>query len=85
MTRWSLFLQTLSLLHHFLGLYWRWTLRLLAGKVVELGFAPSISPETVRQVLKKNELKPWQREEWCIPTVSAEFVAAMEDVLDLYW
>ena len=62
----------------------RWTLRLLGGKVVELGFAPSISPETVRQVLKKNELKPWQREEWCIPTVSAEFVAAMEDVLDLY-
>ena len=31
----------------------RWTLRLLAGKVVELGFAPSISPETVRQMLKK--------------------------------
>jgi len=31
----------------------RWTLRLLAGKVVELGFASSISPETVRQVLKK--------------------------------
>ena len=26
---------------------------LLAGKVVELGFAPSISPETVRQMLKK--------------------------------
>ena len=23
MTRWSLFLQTLSLLHHFLGLYFR--------------------------------------------------------------
>ena len=33
---------------------------------------------------QKNELKPWQREEWCIPAVSAEFVAAMEDVLDLY-
>ena len=31
----------------------RWTRRLLAGKVVELGFAPSISPETARQVLKK--------------------------------
>jgi len=31
----------------------RWTLRLLAGKVVELGFASSISPETVRQTLKK--------------------------------
>ncbi|WP_420795783.1 IS630 family transposase [Ktedonobacter racemifer] len=61
-----------------------WTLRLLAGKVVELGFVESISPETIRQLLKKNELKPWQHEHWCIPTVGAEFVAAMEDVLDLY-
>jgi transposase len=31
----------------------RWTLRLLADKVVESGFAPSIARETVRQVLKK--------------------------------
>ncbi len=30
-----------------------WTLRLLAGKVVELEFAESISLETVRQILKK--------------------------------
>lgn len=30
-----------------------WTLRLLADKVVELEYADSISPETVRQVLKK--------------------------------
>jgi|SRR5438128_2420993 len=30
-----------------------WTLRLLADKVVELGYSNSISPETVRQVLKK--------------------------------
>jgi len=36
----------------------RWTLRLLAGKVVELGFVPSISPETVRQVLKKTNSSP---------------------------
>jgi len=34
----------------------RWTLKLLAGKVVELGFAPSIARETVRQVLKKTNL-----------------------------
>ena len=31
----------------------RWTLRLLASRFVELGHADSISPETVRQVLKK--------------------------------
>jgi transposase len=31
----------------------RWTLRLLAARVVELGFAEAISRETVRQMLKK--------------------------------
>jgi transposase len=30
-----------------------WTLRLLAGKAVELGFVESISPETMRHLLKK--------------------------------
>lgn len=30
-----------------------WTLRLLAGKAVELGFVEAISPETIRQLLKK--------------------------------
>lgn len=29
-------------------------------------------------------LKPWLKEEWCIPTVGADFVWRMEDVLDLY-
>ena len=30
-----------------------WTLRMLAGKAVELGFVTNISPETIRQLLKK--------------------------------
>lgn len=30
-----------------------WTLRLLAGKAVELGFVDSISPETIRQAMEK--------------------------------
>ena len=30
-----------------------WTLRLLAGRAVELGYVRRISPETVRQALKK--------------------------------
>ena len=34
--------------------------------------------------VKKNEIKPWQHEQWCIPDGGAEFVAAMEDVLDLH-
>ncbi len=35
-----------------------WTLRLLAGKVVELGLAPSLSHETVRLHLKKTSSSP---------------------------
>ena len=31
----------------------RWTLRMLSDKIVELGLVDSISPETVRQTLKK--------------------------------
>ena len=31
----------------------RWTLKLLAGRVVELGVVETLSPETVRQTLKK--------------------------------
>ena len=61
-----------------------WTLRLLAGKTVELGLVESLSHETVRLHLKKNALKPWQKQQWCIPKVSSDFVAHMEDVLDLY-
>jgi transposase len=35
-----------------------WTLRVLADKVVELGFADSIARETVRQVLKTTRSSP---------------------------
>jgi hypothetical protein len=28
--------------------------------------------------------KPWRHRQWCIPTVSGEYVAAMEDVLVVY-
>ena len=36
----------------------RWSLRLLADKVVELDYIESISHETVRQVLKKTKSSP---------------------------
>jgi transposase len=36
----------------------RWTLQLLAERVVELGFVESIARETVRQVLKKTRSSP---------------------------
>lgn len=39
----------------------RWTLRLLAEKMVELEHIESISHESVRKVLKENENEQWQR------------------------
>ncbi|ODT34880.1 MAG: transposase [Niabella sp. SCN 42-15] len=36
--------------------YVRWSLRMLADKMVELNYAESVSHETVRQVLKKTKL-----------------------------
>ncbi len=63
----------------------RWSLRLLADRFVALGYIEAISYETIRVLLKKNELKPWLKQEWCIPPhANAEFVYHMEDVLDLY-
>ena len=62
----------------------RWTLELLAGELVRLTAHASVSRETVRRRLAENDLKPWRKDMWCIPQVDAEYVARMEDVLDLY-
>ena len=62
----------------------RWTLELLADAMVSLTEHVSLSRETVRRRLAENDLKPWRKDMWCIPQVDAEYVARMEDVLDLY-
>src|SRR5674476_312594 len=62
----------------------RWTLELLADAMVKLTGHESLSGDTVRPRLAENGLKPWRRDMWCIPKVDGEYVARMEDVLDLY-
>jgi len=62
----------------------RWTLALLAGEMVRLTEHEHVSRETVRRRLAENALKPWRRKMWCVRQVSGEYVARMEDVLDLY-
>ena len=57
---------------------------MLQNKLVELAIVDSIGRETVRRT-PKNYLKPWRKKCWCIPPkASAEFVCAMEDVLESY-
>ncbi len=62
----------------------RWTLDLLAREMVRLTSHEALSGDTVGRRLAEMALKPWQEKMWCIPTVNAEYVARMEDVLDLY-
>jgi transposase len=62
----------------------RWTMDLLAGEMVRLTSHETLSGDTVGRRLAEMKLKPWQEKMWCIPAVNAEYVARMEDVLDLY-
>ena len=62
----------------------RWTIRLLSdvsGVILET----PLSSATIGRVLHRNALHPHINEYWCIPPEEdAEFVAAMEDVLNIY-
>jgi transposase len=62
----------------------RWTSELLAGEMVRLTRHERLSRETVRRRLAENALQPWRQKMWCVPRIDGEYVARMEDVLDLY-
>lgn len=62
----------------------KWTCELLAGEMVKLTEHEELSSETVRRRLAEKKIKPWQEKMWCIPTVDAEYVYRMENILDLY-
>lgn len=63
----------------------RWTLTVLADKMVTLEIVEAIGKETVRRTRKKNDIKPWLKEQWVLPKEgNADFVCAMEDVLEVY-
>jgi hypothetical protein len=58
---------------------------LLASEMIQLEHIAEVSHVTIRNVMQANELKPWLREEWCIPPrQNAEFVYHMEYVLEVY-
>ena len=62
----------------------RWTLTLLQEEMMMVLETP-VSRSTIGRVLQKNDLRPHLSEYWCIPPgEDAEFVAAMEDILDVY-
>ena len=63
----------------------RWTLRLLANKVVELGIGERATDLTIGRALKKKVSSRIAGSAGVIPPeANTGFVAAMEDVLDVY-
>ena len=65
--------------------YGKWTLQLLADELVSLNIVESICPETVRKTLKKKKITKRAIEYWVIPPEqNAEFVAGMEEILEIY-
>ena len=62
----------------------RWTLDLLAGELVRFTLHKKLSGDTVGRRLAEMDLKPWLQKMWCVPKVDGEYVARMEDILDLY-
>ncbi len=64
--------------------YVRWTLTLLEKECTVILEEP-VSRATIGRVLKRNDLHPHLSAYWCIPPeADADFVAHMEDILDIY-
>ena len=83
----AIFVLTISITYAINCRTWdaHWTLRLLEKRVVELGIVEAASYTTIYRVLKENQLKPHKNKYWVIPPEKdADFVAAMEDTLEVY-
>ena len=64
--------------------YARWTVTLLT-EACTVVLEENLSRATIGRVMQRNELKPHLNSYWCIPPKEdAEFVASMEDILDVY-
>lgn len=62
----------------------RWTLSLLTQEMAVILEEP-LSRATIGRVLRRNKLRPHLSEYWCIPPKEdADFVAHMEDILEVY-
>ena len=61
-----------------------WTLDLLAGEMVGLTPHDHLSTRHGAPTSRRERAQALAPEMWCIPKVDAEYVARMEDVLDLY-
>jgi transposase len=64
----------------------QWDCAEIARVLVRDGIVPSISVESVRQILLNHRLKPWRHQMWLSPKVPRDevFTATVRQVCDLY-
>lgn len=61
----------------------KWTGDLLLEQGIKR-FNWKISRSTIYRILSSDDLKPWKKEEWCISTVTPEYLESMYNVLTIY-
>ena len=64
--------------------YARWTVTLLTSACAVI-LEENLSRSTINRVMRRNSIRPHLNDYWCIPPQEdADFVAKMEDILDVY-
>lgn len=61
----------------------KWSCPDLAAEAIDRGITPAISASTIRRILARDTLKPWQHQSW-IFIRDPQFAAKAERLLDLY-
>ncbi len=62
----------------------RWTVRLVAQEAVKRKLVPRVGRETIRMLLLSHDLKPWREKMWVVADLDDDYIAKMEDVLEVY-
>ena len=62
----------------------RWTVRLVAQEAVKRKLVPRVGRETIRMLLLSHDLKPWREKNVVVADLDDEYIARMEDVLEIY-
>jgi len=62
----------------------RWTMQMLADRKSGTTASGQYLGRDGTTSVRKNDIKPWLNQQWCISQVNADFIWRMEEVLDLY-
>ena len=56
----------------------------MAEEALKRKLVPRVGRETIRVLLLSHNLKPWREKMWVVADLDDNYIAKMEDVLELY-